>query len=210
MPVEHFLLEPPRLLDNEGLGLTPIGVSLLQVGETWHVVDWVGAQHYPNVADFVEEVRHMGLLRRLPKTLDFSKLTPQSRIVLLHARAHVDNWKEYENTDDFTCPKLSGYPQKHPDGMCIATWWHDVDDAVPAKKVDGVWTSHVAVTRGMPSFDYRGYARPEDVKPAYKVAAFASFPITRLEVINDAEGKTHVPAVEAARKATLPVSVEEA
>jgi integrase len=58
VPLEDFLLDPPAPLTLEAqrrLGITPIGVKLLadpNDPRTYHVVDWVGTKHYPNVADF--------------------------------------------------------------------------------------------------------------------------------------------------------------
>lgn len=216
VPVEHFLIEPPTLVDQDALGVTPIGVSLVSRDDVWHVVDWVGEGYYPNVADMVEEIREMGLSRRLPKSLDYSKLTRESRIILLHARAHINNWTDYENAVDFRCPKQSLYRDKpHPDGMCIAAWWSDLEDGKPVgepagtARRDGGWLIHQPVRRQMPSFSYYGYAPPQGVEPARRLAAFASFPISRLAVINDPEGRTHEDAVKAARHSGLPVALEE-
>jgi hypothetical protein len=97
-PVEDFLFCPPTRLEElaKWTGeLAHLGVKLVQVGSVWHIFDWVGSQHYPNVADFVEEVRRFGLSRRLPKTLDFSKLTAESRIFLVHDRAWVQPFDAY-------------------------------------------------------------------------------------------------------------------
>jgi hypothetical protein len=53
----------------------------------------------------------------------------------------------------------------------------------------------------MPSFQYTGMTAPGSVAPRYKLAIFASFPITRLAVIRDAETMRH----EAGRRERTPV-----
>jgi len=100
-PIEEFLIDAPTLIP-PGLAVAPRGVSLITVGGVTHVVDWIGAAHYPNVLDFVAEVARFGLSRRLPSSLDFARLTPASRILLVHARARVENASVY---GPFACPK---------------------------------------------------------------------------------------------------------
>ncbi len=53
-PVEYFLCDPPVLLD--GWKVSSVGVQLIEVNGVHHILDVVGQQHYPGVADFVEEV----------------------------------------------------------------------------------------------------------------------------------------------------------
>lgn len=61
-----------------------------------HVFDIVGREFYPNVADFIEEVRRMGLSRRLELETsgNYARLSKRSRLFLLHARAVIG--KPYE------------------------------------------------------------------------------------------------------------------
>ncbi len=118
-PLEEFLIDPPTPIP-AGLTITPRGVSLIRIGGVAHVVDWVGAAHYPNVLDFVSEVGRLGLSRRLPATLDFAQLVPASRILLVHARARVENAAAY---GPFPCPKRLHGPGA---AACIGAWWEDV------------------------------------------------------------------------------------
>src|SRR5690242_4902011 len=94
-PLEHFLFDPPVPL--------PDGLDLINKPQLWQradplsgepVVDpetkipvsdlliWVGAEHYPEAVDFIEETRRMGASRRLNPNLDLSKLTRRSRMLL--------------------------------------------------------------------------------------------------------------------------------
>lgn len=223
-PLEHYLLEPPVVIEPDALGLSPVGVQLLQRGDTWHVLDWVGEEHYPNVADMVEEIRQFGMSRRLPKTLDFEKLGPNSRVLLVHRRAYVDNWQAYlraragEAAVDSTargpwsCRKR---PEAHTAGklldainaagepeMCIATWYHDLDEVEP--NPDGV-----CVSRVVGDTQYDAYLRPAGIQPIYRVAIFATLPLANLCVVaNPEDAKQEAAAMKAASAAKVPVTSE--
>lgn len=223
MPVEWFLMCPPQYVDVAKLGIKPRGVRLAEVNGAHHIFDWIGNEHYPNVADFVEEVKRFGLSRRLPETLDFSKLTPDSRIITLHSRAWLDNFGEYVynkrthkpvwvDANYNRCPKgpAASDGELHNLGdipeMCSGVWWQDVSEGEPQD------SGHPRlVRRVMPSFEYVAAKVPAGVRPRYAPTpyAFASFPISRLVVINDALGHTHEAKLEKAKKSKLTVESED-
>jgi hypothetical protein len=218
-PVEHFLVDPPLLVDAEVLGLTTIGVKLIQVEGVWHIFDIVGAEHYPNVADFVEEVRVMGASRRLAKTLDFAKLTSDSKLVLLHRRAHIDNTEEYFTPmgtwmpSSWHCPKylLEHEAADHLPAMCAGLWWHDIEWAGTEllTEQNEMVASVARIRRRMPGFRYDAWARPAGIQPQYRLAAFMVLPITNLAVIRAQDG-SHRDSLRAAERAHLPVEVCDA
>lgn len=217
-PIESFLVEPPIVTDLDALGVSPIGVTLVpgDLGaalDCCDVLDWVGSEHYPNVADFVEEARRMGVSRRLSSKLDYSKLGPESRLLLVHARAHVESWEEVYTTwrlslpperrsDCWVCPKgRRGHESGNATGCCIGTWWHDITDGAPdPSSVTG------EVIRTVGSTSYKGW--PRGVTPACLPAIFAAIPIRRLVVIADPDGGTHQGSLSAARASALPVLLE--
>lgn len=193
-PLVTFLIDPPIALPPT-LGVTPRGVSLIESGGVTHVVDWVGAQSYPNVLDVVREVGALGLSRRLPRTLDFARLTSQSRILLVHGRARVENAHAY---GPFRCPT-----RRHEPGTdaCIGVWGEDVEEGEPVG--DDEDASSRAVLRTLPSVTYHARCRPPDVVPAYTPAFFASFPASRLVVVaggddggRAAASHAHLPVVD--------------
>ncbi len=206
-PIEDFLVDPPIVINPQDLGLTPVGVRLVERDGVWHILDWVGSESYKNTADVVEECRRFGLSRRLAKTLDFSKLTEQSRILLVHARAHTDVFHLYADrwigVRYSRCPKriedhnLPDYPD-----MCAGFWWEDLVGGQPDTRVER------AVVRRMPSFSYAAASQPDDFEPVYKPAIFASFPIHRLVVIKGKHNE-HKPGVQAAGQSSLPVQLED-
>jgi len=222
-PLEHFILDPPVLVPDE-MHLTATGVTVVGQGSRQHVVDWVGSEFYPNVTDFLEEVRRFGLSRRLPKTFDFSQITAGSRIILAHSRAWVENIGDYRRvalaeTDAirtlvWNCPKTI---KAHadlvgcPDEPCAGVWWQDVE-GWEAKEERTAWGADGPYPRGvvrkMPSFSYFAFQRPEGFAPEYKLAFFASFPMTRLVVV-EAEDGSHEETYARMQTCGLPTAVVE-
>src|SRR5579859_2113521 len=120
LPVEAFLIDPvlgvgvdlQRAIGIAGpRGTMSLGVHLVPRGDTpgvFDVWDVVGEGYYPNVADFLEEARRYGVSRRVSRTLDFSKISPYSRLVILHAKAAVINWQQMYAPDwKRPCPMIA-------------------------------------------------------------------------------------------------------
>ena len=121
MPIEWFLTDPVRPWHGE----FSRGPILMQDPrpdhEEYHMVLWIGATHYPFASDFVEEVRVMGVSKRVRANYDFSKLDPElSGLILVHPRA-VPEFDYYVEAD---CPKKRWFPDLHKDGSdCIGDLW---------------------------------------------------------------------------------------
>lgn len=190
IPLMDCIFDPPIRLDFDALGVTSLGTKLLERGGVFHVVDMVGACHYPNVADFVEEALRFGVSRRLSRALDLSKIGPASRLLLAHPRAYIENFSDYAaewvysqaSTDQHPsprCPKsLPEHDQVEAPDFCVGAWWQDLEGGVATSRAR-------SVKRQMPSFSYTGFSRPAAVVPKYCPAVFASFPISRLVGISD-------------------------
>lgn len=229
-PIELFLVDPPHPVDMEAMGISPIGVSLIERENAWHIFDYIGEQHYPNVADFIEEARRFGASRRLPTTLNFSKLTDKSRLVLIHRKAIIqpDERMEYHLTRQNVivgvpggttshCPKnieAHKWPgmsdaetgaEKFPaNPMCAGLWWEDIDDGAMDLP------DHRPVTRQMPSFTYKGWRKPDGLLPRYATGIFCVLPITNLCVIRDPnDPDNHRKAFDKAAKAHIATEVHD-
>ena len=201
LPVEAFLMDPP-VPTPDGMALAAVGVLLIERNGVTHVVDRVGMQHYPNIADFVEEARRFGVSRRLPSNLDFSRLTEESRLLLVHDRAIIGNQHDWFGRS-LTCPRQrDGHPW-HAAPCCAGVWWHDVEGGEPR-----IGDVQGRVLRTMPSFRYdNGHARPEGVEARYQQGFFAAFPLSRLVVVAGGESQRNL---ERARQAQVQVDeVEE-
>jgi hypothetical protein len=125
-PIEEFLIDPPVVVDPDELGISAIGVSLLahpggDGSEITHVYDIVGREHYPTVAEFIDEGRRMGISRRIAANTDFAKITRESRLLLLHAHADIANAAEFPT--DRACPcHIPEHREPDYSDMCARLW----------------------------------------------------------------------------------------
>ena len=211
-PLEAFLLDPPHSVDGWN-GITPVGVTLIYHPETdvHHIVDWIGSEYYPNPTDFLEELRRFGLSRRLKRTFEFGKLSVNSRILCVHARAGV----AVRPPGQWSCPQDQ---VKHKGGgvECAGALWEDVveGDPPPTMNSYGVCNWYVSagnllvnrvVWRVMPAFRYYALSEPEG-QATHFPAIFASFPISRIVGIEGKEGVDD-QVVEIADKVPFPCVV---
>ena len=207
-PIEYFLIDPPLPVDLNELCIGPRGVYLIEKAGVWHVFDVVGEESYPNVCDWVEEARMIGVSRRceLP---DYSKLTEESRLVLIHQRAFIGNYRTYLNrfseleADHFNCPKNRHKPRnlKEP---CAGLWWHDVVEGIERNEEGHRERVRRKLECGA---SYLCYERPVGVRPWYRHAIFAIFPIGQFEVIEDADGQAHVEKLKKLHEAGRSVAL---
>ena len=204
-PIETFILDPPVPVDPAALGLAAVGPQLIEINDVWHVFDIVGRKFYPYVADMVEEVRRKGASRRLPRTLDFSKLSPESCLVLIHAKAVISDFEQYPQPPAVMCPRFKHLSQLEE--VCAGLWWHDI----PEGALDVGEMGHYY--RSIPGIvTYRAYPRPEGVKVGYQHGIFMRLPVTNLTVIagrNIQEDKQAEGAFHAASQSSLPIFMEE-
>lgn len=197
-PLESFLFDPPVTPpDTLRAIMTPLGMTLWEDGSgVHHVIDWVGKSHYPYLSDFVEEARVMGFSRRVPKTLDFSKLGPGSRMVFAHERAQIMNCAAYTAAvaQDWECPCGKGHT---PGENCIGLHWR----VSPS-------TAEAGRGRVLKSGTYPlGPLAADAPAPEYALGIFAALPITSLSLIGSQGGGYDKKAYEKASQSKLPVDV---
>ena len=234
LPLEAFLVDPPAAWDRARFPLPSVGVTLVHdaASGVYHIFDVVGRQHYPNVCDVLEEGRQFGFSRRIGTGAKFELLSARSRLVLLHERAYLGNWRDYARLWDRPCVKetarrnllVRGHdpdaltppitvPLTHqlapPDHatMCASLWWETVEGGQP---IEAPLVPR-AVVVSLPSCSYVARALPEDAPaPAWGLAIVASLPISRLAVVrNPSDPEQHERALEKARRAALVVDLED-
>lgn len=229
VPVDNCIVDPPIIVDESALQLPKRGSVLRAWGDAeplvWHLFDRIGEQFYPNVADKVEEVRIRGESRRLNSgSIDFSKITPATRLILLHRRAHIANSAEVYRAYGAWPPPAWVCPRHWPahDGeavctappaeMCAAAWWRDLAEGAftlgDAPDPEHPDTRLRSVRRVMPGLSYDGWARPAGVTPRYQTAIFMILPLTRLAVVRGDCGE-HEASLQAAQRAGVPVELVE-
>lgn len=201
LPLEHFLYCPPPPVPPEW-GITPVSSRLIE----GNVADWIGGKHYPNVLDYVEEVRRFGLSGRLPRNFPFNELTSQSRFIPVHAKAILVNWQEFleivpGGVRDATCPK---YHHTQAEGPCAGFWWEDVVGGEYSG--DDEWWSRLTM-RDCPAFSYYANAPLPYFQPVYKPGLLGSFPLSRLAVVAGADAEQTYERL--ARSVSVPLSLVE-
>jgi hypothetical protein len=168
--LEDFLVDSPLPLP-DGLDMR----ALANKAQVWadprtglaHLVIWIGAEHYPYVADYVEEVRRYGASRRISSAVDLSKLTPgASRMILAHPLARVVNWADMAKPRD--CDKripghagpVEGVPLALEDGRTV--------DAAPPAPL--TWEEKLARVASMPTETLEELARRDAAGEAVTLA----------------------------------------
>lgn len=192
VPLEHYLVDPPQPYDTD----QKIGVSIVPDGKgTYHVIDWVGAEHYPMPNDFLEEGRLHGFSRKISRTTEFDKLTKDSRLIFVHPKAIVANAAEIapflpDHKLKSRCAHFAKTGEddhfQTPNASCTRLWYAlaeanstritSDDMLLPERKVSAD-TSYVV--EPLP------YGAPE---PVYRPGIIAKVPITNLSVIATKDG----------------------
>lgn len=193
LPLHKFLIDPPIWIDPEEIGLSAMGVSIIADEHgVHHVFDIVGAAHYPNLSDFIEEAMRLGISRRISSLIDFSLITKESRLILAHPRAIMVNhpaFRKYLRSINVQpicpCGREEHTDHKFPE-MCLGLSW---------EMIDGLMTvgDNGSYARHMPAFDYLGanhlqpWQESSGERAEFSTGFFASLPIAKIAVIRDRE-----------------------
>jgi hypothetical protein len=190
-----------------------VGVDIIMGPDgLYHVVDHVGLSYYPWASDILEEGRLYGFSRRVPKNLDFSKLTPGSRILMVHARGLLGNAGAlHPYFDDEKLRRRCGLYSKigsleHLNDPSIPCS-RDAYAVAPATEVNAEalrytrrFTENVSYTVYPPS--------PEAPEPLFASAIIASLPISNISVIRARDG-SHLGTLEKVKGMVEGINVEE-
>ena len=195
--IERFLLDFPQAVNPAQLGLSAQGVSFIERQGIWHVVDLIGAVHYPHAADFIEEARAIGISRKIPRTSDFGKLGPGSSLILIHPRGKVTNADALAPfAPGFGCPCGKGHPAAQP---CAGYHWWTAPGDVPGGQV-----------RTLKRTAYRVNAlRSLCPEPTFTAAYIMAVPISNLSVIKNGGGGVNQTSLGRAQQSGLPVMVAD-
>ena len=208
-PLLDFLLDPPVRIGKEwekdrGITLSALGVQMfsetLPSGRVVkHIVDVIGKEHYPNLADYLEESSRLGISRKLSSRLNLSGITKESTLIMVHDKAWVGNMYDYPEWHCIKRINIHARGALPTDGFCCSgIWWQDLEPAGTEVIRERL------VNRKMPSFSYRAYLRPEGVNPKHERAIFAVFPLAgaNMAVI---KGEGEDRSRQSAHKSGLPV-----
>lgn len=212
-PIETFLMDPPVAYSQQS-----IGVQLYQdAGDVWHILDVIGKENYPYPSDFVEEGRRMGFSRRLPRNIDVSKLTKESRILCIHERALLKSDDTGLTLPDRACDEvqISDIHCYRPRTARLCEQYlrtgdnYHFDSGRPCSR--HLWVAdNTGECRTFNWFEYETFKLESDEPPVFEMAIFLTLPITNLTVI-EADDGSHIELLNKVRANTeLNVEEEEA
>lgn len=191
-PIEQFLTDPTAPFDIVQFGVRAVGThTFTDASGVTHVLDWVGAEYYETVSDFVEEARLMGISRKI-ELRQAQQLSRASKLYLLHPKGHLLNHQEVGQDSAVVCPN----GQHSPGDPCCGLHW-----VVPEK-------GPVAGRRPLVRGDYEVTPRKTGTpQPRYTHGIFMIVPITNLTLIARHDGSYDQPRFQALKRSTLPSHV---
>jgi len=209
-PIESFICDPARIVADE-LEIPDRGMVLRTGSDgSLMLLDHIGGD-YPNVLDFVEEIRVQGLSRRIQENFDFSQLNARVRYCAIHKRGYVHNepwYRQYARENPIVgedgvaretpwpCPK-GIHPIDHTNSEpCSAVWWHDISPG----HGDATDKSRIVKVDQPEGGPYYAMERPKEIVPVYERAIVLVFPVVKLAVIKGPDGE-HEKPLEKARNA---------
>lgn len=214
VPLEHFLVDPPLPVP-DGLDLVnkPQIVEDTETGIA-HLWLWIGAEWYPYCPDYIEETRHLGASRKLNPQLDLSRLTPGSRMILVHPAARNTLGQEQQPPDacakrvpghvleqDAHAPEESASPAAGP---CLFKTYELIpreaaaDESLPIILNGSTWYA-----RRIGSTTYF-YAPSGESAEGLEPGVFAALPITGFALIRHPDGSVNESVREKLDAANLP------
>lgn len=195
-PLEAFLIDSPAPI--------PPGLDLINKAQVWqhpktgiyHLVIWIGAVHYPHVADYIEEVRRYGVSRRIGAHVDVSVLTPgQSMMILAHPRALLTTWEDRSRPHE--CRKhVPGHAQTDEQiaGACLFKTYELIaaEDGKPLIDIPG---ERALFERTIGSTTYT-YSPTGENDTGLKPGIFAMLPLHGFALVKSASGSADVSKAE--------------
>ena len=223
-PMNDFLLDPPLPLAVD----CKRGVELQERQGTTMILDFVGASNYPFASDFIVEGMKYGFSRLVSKNLDFSRIQPGSRLLLVHEKGLVTNPEGLRTfvTDAYNTPVIEGrrkplhrhnclklertglcehYEDDFPE--CIRDLW-----CLPEATRTVEENESVRFFRDFASVSYEVYpSSPNAPKVETTSALIAALPITNISVIRSPDGshKTTASVLEEKLGGAISLSIAE-
>jgi hypothetical protein len=208
-PLESFIMDPPKPFEVDHKR----GVDLITLKGVTYVVDYVGEKHYPYPSDFLEEVRWHGLSRKVSPNVIAGKLTRESMILLVHAKAVVTNahalypYLEHDQLAYRCALFRRSLDRSHLDSSVMPCSRHSYALA-PATSVN---------SRGKRATFERVFTKdtryvvepiwPDAPEPTYVSGIIAAFPITNISVIETSDG-SHRQTLERLQQSLPDFNVE--
>ncbi len=222
MPLEHFLIDSPWKLP-EGWGANELAnKATLQQDATgvWHIIIWVGANFYPYAPDYIEETRHMGVSRHIPRNFEFEKISRDTTLIFVHSKAYITNWLSL--TPPTLCRKHKRYHVAGHVCTCPSSTTEDIHPAIvnrmpiPVRRGPCLFKTYYTIPQneGSPA-DNKMYLRkiggsayfykPTHEEAHYRPAIFMRMRPTGIAIIEDEAGHVDPHVMDRAGRAGIPV-----
>jgi hypothetical protein len=188
-PIEDFIIDPPLPYET---GPFRAPVVFEKEGKN-HLILWVGSEYYPHCSDFVEEVRHYGVSKRIPNNFPVEKLERGSMLFLVHPMAIIRE-HSYMPLPEY-CPKLKPEHLETIDEYCLG---HSYTIAEPNAGIN---------QRKLGDTTYTVFPQTmAEVSYDFQPGIFLRVPVTHFDHVMD-KGKVN-PDI-AGKKAKLPINFED-
>jgi len=187
-PIEHFLFDPP--VEKEELSepfRAPI-LSQIEGRDYPDVFVWIGEMYYPEITDFIEEVRVKGASRRIPSGFPIENLGPGSRMVFVHPKAVIKNPEVLPPV--LNCPK--GIPEHENGENCIGLHYYDK-----------------ALTRTVGDHVYPTWELPDMPEVEKTPGIFMWLSITGIDLVQNEDGSFNEKITEKTSDLKLPLNLVE-
>ena len=191
-PDGSFLVDPPLPLSPAAFGVQALGVKDFpdEHGVT-HLIDIIGAEHYPEVTDYLTETQRLGVSRKLSSAFPFGRLTLGSCLYLAHRRARVSNHRQFSGVPGFSCPV-----QHAPGEDCLHLAYHAGERDAQGQ-------------RQLPGGPY-AMRPPGQHDGKFETAIFMRVPITHLTVVEGPNAQQLTERLRLAGASGLPVVTSRA
>jgi len=222
-PVEWFLYDPPLEMGN--IELSAQGIQLIQDSAgVYHVVDWIGESNYPRVADFIEEVREMGVSRRASATTHFELLGPGSTMIFVHRHAIYNDpatvieqneaMPPFAGSDAVALSRCALFAKAkdskhfHDSSIsCSRLWYFQTPDDIVRRDPQSIYLRDIP---GVVRYQVTPLSPAADAEYATRPGLFMRVPISRLAVVEAQDG-SHLDTQDRIAKMTaLRVDVTQA
>ena len=190
-PVEFFLIDPPIPFEQDAFR-API---LFERDGVTHAAIWIGAEFYPFVPDYIEEVRYKGASRRVPRTFDFSRLSGDSKMIMVHPKALCGNWNG------------TAYP-----GLQCPSYHPEVREQHNAQEAFCTGMTYYLAPgedggRTIADVRYAVHAPSKEISPKWTTGMFLALPVVSVEYVQREDGSIDEEGVAHAQKGGVPVNV---
>ena len=189
LPIKNFIIDPPLPFDGDQFR-APL---IIEKDGKNHLLMWVGAEYYPYVSDYIEEIRSFGGSKRLPSNFPIEKLDKGSMLFLVHPKAIIVD-HEFLPAVDYCPAEIEKHTETNGE-YCVGHAYQIAEPNVGSFK------------RKLGDTEYEVYPHSMGtVECDYRAGIFLRLPVSHFDLVKR-DGK--VDPVITGKKTKLPVNIED-